>query len=251
MLSESFHWESEYMMIALIPYMIKYYIQSFRYVPSLLFFIISLGLIYSYGGISVGNNYTFTLAVIFFFSAWITIGFIDVEDTIQQQLTILHVKKPIRYYMSKFISMWIMTLPFNICIVLYPVIFGLFNRPISGLELIIVFIAHVMASLLGISVTALFDSRLVYNRRTAIIVLATILTFSVAQIVVIKEYPIITYIGWITPPISLMIEGILSLNAKHFYWANFTSLLIAILYSFIYSLLLMSVYIKFIKRKMF
>lgn len=238
-------------MIALIPYMLKYYIRSFRYVPSLLFFIISLGLIYSYGGISVGNNYTFTLAVIFFFSAWVTIGFIDVEDRIQQQLTILHVKNPIPYYVSKFISVWIITLPFSISIVLYPVIFGLFNRGIIGLELLIIFIAHIMASLLGISVTALFDSRLVYNRRTALIILATVLTFSVAQIVVIKAYPVITYIGWITPPISLLIEGMLSLNAKVFYWANFTSLLIAILYSLLYSLALMVVYIKLITRKMF
>lgn len=239
------------MIIPLLSYMMQYYIQSFRYVSSLLFFIISLVLIYSYGGISVGNNYTFTLAVIFFFASWVTISFIDVEDNIQQQLTILHVKKPTLYYISKFASIWIITLPFNICIILYPIIFGLFNRPIIGVELIIVFVAHMIASLLGISVSALFDSRLIYNRRTAIIVLATVLIFSVAQIVVIREYPIIKYIGWMTPPISVMSEGILSLNAKVFSWMNVMSLSIAILYSFIYSLIMMGLYIKLIRRKMF
>lgn len=239
------------MMIPLLSYMMQYYIQSFRYVSPLLFFIISLGLIYSYGGISVGNNYTFTLAVIFFFASWVTVSFIDVEDNIQQQLTILHVKKPVRYYISKFISIWIMTFPFIICIILYPVIFDLFNRPIIGAELIIIFAAHIIASLLGISVSALFDSRLIYNRRTAIIVLATVLTVSVAQTVVVREYPIIKYIGWVIPPISFMSEGILSLNAKVFSSNHVMSLSIAMLYSFLYSLILMGLYIKLMIRKLF
>jgi len=239
------------MIMPLIYYMIQYYIQSFRYVSSLLFFIISLGIIYSYGGISVGNNYTFTLAVILLFSSWVTLGFIDVEELTQQQLTILHVKKPTRYYLTKFISIWLTTIPFNICIVLYPVVFDLFNRSVIGTELLIIFVAHMVASLLGISVTALFDSRLIYNRRTAIIVLVTVLIFSVAQIVVVRQYPMIKYIGWIIPPISFMSEGVLSFNEKVFSWANVIPFSMTIIYTFIYSLVLIGLYIRLIIRKMF
>src|SRR3989339_1508004 len=93
----------------LIPYMVKYYVRTFKYVPIVLIFMVVLGTIYWQKNVPIWNTYSFTINVIFIFSAWISIGFFDVEDNIQQQLVFLRFKKKTLYHLSKIFTIWVIS----------------------------------------------------------------------------------------------------------------------------------------------
>jgi len=161
----------------LIAYMLKYYVRTFKYVPILLVFPISLALVYSYKPLSVGYNYAFTSDILFLFSAWITLGFMDLEDTVQQQLTILHINNDNYYYLAQIAAVFSVTFILNVCLVFFPILFNHFNRPVTAADMLAAVLAHAITSLLGISVAAFFNSRLLPDRKTAILMLTLFLAF--------------------------------------------------------------------------
>ncbi|MBP2654337.1 MAG: hypothetical protein H6Q73_1906 [Firmicutes bacterium] len=233
----------------LMLYMLQYYVRSYRYVSVLVVFIICTALIYSYKPISLGSNYSLTCTLMFLVSAWLAAGFIEVEAITQQQLTILYAKSENRYYMAKILLVWLLSFILSSIIIVYPVIFDFFVRPISGPELVGVFLAHGATGLLGIAVAVLFEARLISNRRTAILALVALLTVSAAGIILIKEYPFATYLSWILPPVSLMAEELMSLDLDE--PTSYFSFVVAMGYSVLYSGILLVLYVKLMKRKLF
>ena len=230
--------------------MIRYYIRTFKYVPILLIFTAVIGITYTQKRILLWNTYSFTINIIFFFAAWISIGFFDSEDTIQQQLSFLRSNSKISYYLSKIISIWIISVFFNIVIVFTPILFNMFKPPVFWYEVAFALIIHIFISLLGISVSAFFQTRILPDRRTALAGLFLLLLVSSLQVIMVKSFAFLKYITWLLPPVSFVSEKMLSLGGTSIYFMM-SSISSCIIYILLYSMLLMGLYFKIILRKMF
>lgn len=78
---------------SLMIYFFKDYKRSNKYIAPLLTYMILMGVVYAVKPCYVMTSYTATCIIIYIIAAWIAVTFVDSEDIVQQQLTILHFKK--------------------------------------------------------------------------------------------------------------------------------------------------------------
>lgn len=219
------------------------YVKSYKYTSPLLFFIIGIVVTYSQKNNPIMSSYSITSLLIFIISAWITMGFMEIEDITQQQLLIIYSKNQEVYYISKIIFLTSIIIILDIFSVLYPIIGNFFDGKVSMCNLSLAFLSHAVFGLLGISVSSLFNSRIIKNRKNAILFLMLIITVSIIQEPLTKNFPILKCIIYLLPPASITAEQIGNENT--------TEILIFLVLCTLYSWLLLITYIKLMKKKMF
>jgi hypothetical protein len=198
------------------------------------------------------DSYAISSLIIYILSAWITLGFIDMEDNTQQQLTVLHSRNQTVYYLCKIAFLWIFMMILNIIVILYPVVRHLFVRKVTGTDLWIAIAIHAILSLLGISIALLFNSRLLPDRRTGLLCLFGFVLISIIQTGIIREIPILKYIVYLFPPVSFVMvkmEELSVMDLIKFTDTGGIALLLTILLC--YSVLLIFLFIKLMKKKAF
>lgn len=238
------------MIVSLVKYILKYYLKTFKYVAPIIFFIIFLFMNYSQAPIIIWHNYSFTALFIFIFSVWVTLGFMDFEEIIQQQLIVLHVQKEYIYYISKILAVWIFIMVLDMFIIIFPIIFNMFNRQIKIEEIIIAILIHSMFALLGISLAVLFETRLLKNRRIALSILSVVVVITITQNNIINEFKQVSFIKWILPPIYFISQRLQDLGDNYLKFSDQTFILF-IVHSSIYCFIIIFLYIKLITKKKF
>lgn len=233
-----------------VSYMLKCYLRSFKYVAVLLFFIVVVCAIYWQKRVPMWNTYSLTVNIIFIFSSWISIGFLDSEDNVLQQLLFLRSTNKNFYYLSKIVSIWIVCILFSFIIVFVPILENLFIGPIYAYEVALSFGIHAFISLLSILIVAFFYTRILSDRRAALSVLVVFLLICMLQVALIQKIPIFKYITWVFPPISFASETMINLDGMNMY-SIVSKMLVSILYAFFYSVILMFLYCKMMLRRLF
>lgn len=94
-------------MRALISYYVLDYIKSYRYVPPLSIYVITLLVNYTYRPNPVLSSMAVTAVYLFLLMAWFTLSFFHTEDPTQQQLTTLHAKNKSKMFLSKYMTMFL------------------------------------------------------------------------------------------------------------------------------------------------
>lgn len=233
----------------LILYFFQDYKRSHKYITPLLVYIISIAFIYSVKPAYVMSSYAITCICIYAISAWLAFGFVDNEDIVQQQLTLLHIKKANIYYLSKILFIWFFVLILDVLIVYYPILSGVFIRKVVVSDVIVALISHAIIGLLGVAVGSLFNSRLVKDRKMAILCLNIIIIVSVFEKPIIQAFFFLKWITIVFPPAYLILDKVGTIDYVN--PQNLFHLTYALAIALMYSIVLIIIFIKCMKKKLF
>ena len=234
-------------MIELIKYSLHDYIRSHKYFPPVSTFFIFIIVFYTYKPNPVIDSYAVTALVLYVISAWLCISILSLEQPVQKQMMILHMKSGNRYYLSKLILVWLVTMVLTVYAFVYPIIFDMFKEPVTLSTGFVLFTNHILLATLGICVGSLFSKGLMDNPVNSYGGLSLTVIISIAALGIYDVLPLtFKNLVWILPP-SVMTqtplndwsgESISELSIFPFIWI------------IIYSLLLVILFLKLARRKL-
>ena len=234
---------------ALIAYFFQYYKRSNRYVVPLFVYIIIISGTYTASQQEPMDSYIFTCIYTYLISSWLAFSFIDSEDEVQEQLTIIRIKNQNIYYLCKILFVWFIVIILSILTVLYPILINSFTKKPSLIYIIIMIINHSLIGLLGITVSVNFNSRLIKDRKMAILYLNVVIIISLIEKALSQCIPFLKYIIKVFPPVYLIIN---SISKIHFISIqNIFQITCNLLIVLVYSLILIFIFIKLMKKNMF
>lgn len=233
----------------LMLYFFQDYKRSYKYIAPLLVYIVVIAAMYSNKPAYVMSSYAVTCIFIYAISAWLSFGFIDNEYVVQQQLIILHIKNENIYYLCKVLFMWIFILILDIFAVYYPILNGAFIRKVVISDIIIALISHAIVGFLGVTVGSLFNSRLLKDRKMAILFLNLLIIVSTMEKPIVQSFPFLKWIGMILPPAYLMADKVGSIDYVNI--GNIFNIIFAFAIVLIYAMILIILFIKCMKKKLF
>ncbi|MDP4093226.1 MAG: hypothetical protein Q8920_07680 [Bacillota bacterium] len=240
------------MIKSLFLYMFRDYLRSYKYIVPILLFIVFLLGIYVDQPVDVLGSYIITSIFVYFISAWLALGFLDTEDNVQQQLTILHSGNQSIYYLCKIVFVWVITLLLSLIAVVYPILIHAFMRPIDSTDLLLGFLSHVTLGLLGTSIGCLFNTRLIRDRRLALLGLYLVIIISIIQGTLISAVPFLKYIIYLLPPVYFTMNNISTAsNLKPIDLSSNIDILLYFGIIFLYLIALIFIFIKLMKKKAF
>ncbi|SDY60840.1 ABC transporter permease [Bacillus sp. 166amftsu] len=186
-------------MIALIRYNFLDYTKSYKYVPPIAMYIISLLFVYAYTPNPIVTTYLETALMLYLLSAWITITLFHTEDPVQEQITLSHTKSIQALYLSKYVTVLLICSVLSLISVIYPIAFHMFNEKMTVSLFITGFLVHFSLSILGTSITTLFTRNIIQKASTAWLSLSFVLLITIASIRLKKDMPELL---WFFPPIN-------------------------------------------------
>lgn len=229
-------------MIALIRYNFLDYTKSYKYVPPIAMYIVSLLFVYSYTPNPIVATYLETALTLYLLSAWITITLFHTEDPVQEQMTLSHTKNIWTLYLGKYVTVLLICSILSLISVIYPIVFHMFNEKMTVSLFITGLLSHFSLSILGISIATLFTRNIIKKASTAWLSLSFVLLITIASIRLKKEMPELL---WVFPPINsfLMLGQYEQHLLVHVLWLTAWAL--------IYSLLLITLFLFLVRKKRF
>lgn len=233
------------MIIPLIKYMLASYTRSYRYFAPVAFILISVVFIYSYRPNPILDSYAVTAVLLFIGSAWLGMNFLNHDQGRQSILLIVHSGSSRRFYTAQYSTVALLSLIFSLFAVLYPIIFGMFDKPITFDELALSYVGHAGLALLGISLSLFFQISFMENQGRAAGLLFMVIVLALAGQSIVQGLPdSFGFVPYILPPVSVMIN--LFMHAEGM---SMLMLTLTITYLFIYSFILLVIYLWIACRK--
>lgn len=238
--------EGEVVLKELVKFSLHDYIRSHKYFPPVSTYFIFILVFYTYKPNPVISSYAVTALILYIVSAWLCISILSLDATVQKQLIILHLKSVNRYYLSKLMSVWLVAMVLIVFAFLYPIVFDMFKEPVTLTTGFVSFANHILSATLGICVASLFSKGLLVNPVNSYGGLSLIVILSIAALGIYDVLPpSFQNIVWILPPSVITQtplsdwsgESISDLSIFPFIWI------------IIYSLLLVTLFLKLAKRK--
>lgn len=229
-------------MFALIRYNIHDYTKSYKYVPPIALYMISLLFIYTYESIPIVPTYLETALALYLLSAWITITLFHTEDPVQEQITLSHTKNIHTLYLGKYGTALLICSVLSLVSVFYPIVFDKFRDSMTVSLLLFSILTHMSLSILGISIATLFTRNIIQKASTAWLSLSLVLLITIASIHLKEEIPALL---WFLPPInSFMMLGDYEYNLlSHTLWLT--------VWALIYSFALIQLFLYLVRKKRF
>lgn len=175
-------------MFALIRYHFLDYTKSYKYIPPIAMYCISLLFVYTYKPTPIVPTYLETALALYLLSAWITVTIFHTEDPVQEQITISHTNNISALYVGKYITALLICTVLSFISVIYPIILQMFNEKMTASLFLVGFLAHMSLSILGISIATLFTRNIIQKASTAWLSLTFILLMTIASIRLKKSY---------------------------------------------------------------
>ena len=226
-------------MKAHLRYYYKVLVNSHKYIPPTLFFIIAV--MSTYLAIIDRIFYGFQVSAIFMYitAIWITYNFNEIEDTTQKQLVLLNTNNEMKYYVMRIFFLFIYVLALNFVSILFPILIGTFNEIVNVTDILFGFLMQAVIGFLGIAVANLFESKILKDRKASIMILLLVMVLSCIQGLVIADQPAIKYLMLILPP------------AYYVYQSEGMNLLFSLAGALVYSFILIFIYVKLSIKKKF
>lgn len=221
------------------------YIRSHKYFPPIATFFILIFVFYTYTPNPIIESYTATALILYVISAWLCISILSLDPPVQRQIMILHIGSLNCYYLSKFISVLLISIIFTVYAFLYPIVFNMFNETVTLTIGLVSLLNHILLGILGICVASFFSKPITESPVNSFGGLSLIIAISLAAIGIYNVLPsFLKNIVWIIPPAaSTQIplfnwngESILDLSIFPFIWI------------FIYSMFLLYLFFKLARR---
>lgn len=234
------------MSIPLIRYLIRNYIRSHQYFLPVTVFLVWVMFLYMVGPNPVLDSFAVTAAVLFFISAWINYSFYENEETVQETITILHVKSIGTYLSHRIAASFLINLFLAGFAIFYPILFNRLVDDITIRSVLIGLLVHIEFALLGQSIAAFFNSRLTANPITAMTCIFMILAGSLGQGAIIQQLPSgWTFFQWLLPPVYPIMEWMMNPASL-----TVSKALFLFGYPVVYAGILMAGYIRMLKYKL-
>ncbi|GGN96945.1 hypothetical protein [Saccharibacillus kuerlensis] len=160
-------------MKAMLEYLHRCFIRSYRFGAPTVIFAAILALIYSSGPNPIMESYAFTASMLFVVAAAIGSLMIDVEAGNQEMATMMHARSLVRLSGAKLLYAWIFASVLGLLAVLYPTLLGRFERFPMLEELLMGLLYHVSLAGLGVSLAGWFTVKLFESRFYAMLGLFT------------------------------------------------------------------------------
>ncbi|WP_068677342.1 hypothetical protein [Oceanobacillus sp. Castelsardo] len=232
-------------MKALIKYSLHDYLRSHKYFPPISTFMILIFVYYSYTPNPIIDSYAVTALIVYVISAWLCVSVLSLDSHVQRQMMILHIGGENRYYLSKLISVWLITLILTLYAFIYPITFGMFNESVSLKIGLVSIVNHIFLSILGISIASLFSKVITENAVNSYGGLALIITISLATLGIYDVLP--TYLKniiWIIPPAVGTQPVLFNWNGENF----LDLLLFPFIWMIVYSTILLYLFLRLAKK---
>nr|WP_154893553.1 hypothetical protein [Paenibacillus xylanexedens] len=226
-------------MIHLTRYLLRQYIRSQKYFAPVVMYIIAMLLIYSYQPNPVADSYSVTAMLLFFGSAWLGLTVMNAEPAGQIQLLVLHAGNRRKVILGQLWCTSLMQGALVVITVLYPVMFGMFERPPTGGEWMMAWSGHLALSLLGLAVSLFFQKSYVPRLSRSLPGLIVMLILSFVQASLASHLP--NWLQWLSkalPPAFYLVREMMLFEE-----AKWVTVLLPILWAVIYAFVLFSVHI--------
>ncbi|WP_042147029.1 hypothetical protein [Paucisalibacillus sp. EB02] len=233
-------------MKTLINYTLYDFIRSHKYFPPISTFIILIVVYYSYTPNPIIDSYAVTALMIYFISAWLCISVMALDPPVQRQVMILHIGGRNLYYLSKLITVWLLSLILTAFAFIYPIVFGMFNEQVTFTIGFISWMNYILLSTLGIVVASIFSKVIMENVVNSYGGLALTITFSFTALGIYEILPVsIKNIVWIFPPVLVTQKTLINWNGENIFHID----VIPFIWILLYAALLLWVFLKLVKRK--
>lgn len=229
----------------LIKYSLHDYIRSHKYFPPISTFFILIFVFYTYTPNPIIDSYAVTALILYVISAWLCISVLSLDPPVQRQIMILHIGSLNRYYLSKLISVLLISIMLTVYAFIYPIVFNMFNETVTITIGLVSLLNHILLGILGICVASLFSKVITESAVNSFGGLSLIIVISLAALGIYDVLPsFLKNIVWIIPPaastqsslINWNGESIMSLSIFPFIWI------------IIYSMLLLYLFLKLARR---
>ena len=232
-------------MKALIKYSLQDYLRSHKYFPPISTFIILIFVFYSYTPNPIIDSYAVTSLFLYIISAWLCISVLSLDPPVQRQLMILHIGGRNRYYLSKLISVLLISIVLTVYAFVYPIIFNMFSESVTLTIGLVSIVNHVFLSILGICIASLFSKVITESAINSYGGLALTIIISLAALGVYDALPsYLKNIIWIIPPATITQTPLFNWNGENVLDLS----LFPFIWIIIYSLLLLYLFLKLAKR---
>lgn len=233
-------------MKGLIHYHFVNYSRTYKYIPPVSVFIIMLLLNYATIPNPIMYSYSFTSLMLFFIMGWFTITVLHAEDGVQKQITILHTKNKRKYYLALIINCVIIGLILSLIAVAYPIVFHSFGPKVQANHIVTGVLAHFSLAVLSISLSLFFTRDLVKTNINSWWGVTGILVVSLAMAVAQTKILTLKLLSWLLPPVRYVLE-ITMVDDKITQVP--ATVYIQFGWIFIYSLILMVIYIAIVSKR--
>ncbi|MGY0693932.1 hypothetical protein ACW2QC_14275 [Virgibacillus sp. FSP13] len=229
----------------LMTYCMQDYIRSYQFVPPVCLFLLWTIISYTYTPNPVLSSYGISCAVLYFIAAWISVTVIQITDSVQLQITVVHVKSIIKVFSSKILSVFLITSVLSVFAIFYPFVIGAFDRSVTFQDIFIAVVSHLLISLLSISITIFLSWMTRAKTVSSWLLLVLVLLISLVKGGLEDALPqFISYVTWLIPPafsiVDLLGDDRLYIN---------THLLLEWMYVFVYAVVLILLYFWRIRRR--
>ncbi|NUU76259.1 hypothetical protein [Paenibacillus xylanilyticus] len=220
-------------MIVLTRYLLRHYIRSQKYFAPVIMYVIAMLLIYSYKPNPVADSYSVTAMLLFFGAAWLGLTVMNAEPAGQLQLLVLHAGNKRKVILGQIWCAWIMQCALVIITVLYPVIFGMFERQPTVGEWMMAWSGHLVLSLLGLSLCVFLQKSYVHQFSRSMPGLITVLLLSFVQGALTDHLPEwLQWLGKVLPPAFYLVrEMMIFEEAKQ--GSIYLTIIWAVMYAFV------------------
>ncbi|AIQ53147.1 hypothetical protein [Paenibacillus sp. FSL R7-0331] len=189
----------------LTAYMLKSYSTSQRYFAPVAAIIIFVLLLYTYKPNPVMSSYAATGILLFIGCAWMGISFLNHEQAVQRQITIVHLRSSVKYNLGGILTLAVLTSVLSMLVVLYPVLTGNFAEPAGLYRLTLAFAGHLLLGMLGVSISLYLQAAWVPKASYAtglllIILIVSISGFKLAELIPGPFVPVLL------PPAALLMD---------------------------------------------
>lgn len=176
-------------MRALLHYLHVRFMKSYRYAAPTVIYVLGIIFVYSVVPNPVMESYAFSAA--FLFVAVIAIGaaVIDLEGANQEMVTTLHAGSLGKLYLAKLLYSWCFALPLGGFAVVYPAMFGKFDRFPLPDEWVMAIGVHAAAAWLGVSLACWFTVKLFRSRLISLLGLSVVAVCALSSFGIGKLLP--------------------------------------------------------------
>ncbi|MCF3943771.1 hypothetical protein [Oceanobacillus alkalisoli] len=222
----------------LIKYTLHDYIRSHKYFPPISTFIIIIFVFYTYTPNPIIDSYAVTAVVLYIISAWVCLSMLQLDPPVQRQLMAIHVGSWNRYYLSKLVSVLVISIILSAFAFLYPIVFKMFSEPVTFTTGLVTFANHIILSILGISLASLFSKVIMKSTINSFGGLTLTIVLSLAAVGIERVLPpFLKNILWILPPATITQIPLLDWNGRHIDNLALFPFIWVIIYSFIITFL--------------
>lgn len=199
-----------------------------------------LNFMYNLSPAGVVGCFCVTGYFVFVVMAWVGFSVSSSENEVMEQIQLLRVQSNTVYYTGKALFLIIIGLFTDVVCIAFPLIKNvlvyLFDRPVSGYDVLNIIILIVGCSFVGGALGSMLHPRVMRDRKAAVLLTLLFVALTVIRASVIREMPFFRFIAWILPPIDKIFSAYGSRN--YFSLTQTFSIFIPlVLYGMIYSLL--------------